>query len=862
MRASIALFLRATSQACLHAHLTYESEKGGVHMHGDRVESYLGFMDYLEYPMVLFEKESGRVIKLNYEAQMFLGKEIEKIHINQDTFHAEDIFSERLEHAKSLLWYRILLEADGKSYFVSGIINVFTDGDTEYCALMFESRADLQRGSVTLERMINRSGYVALYYYPDGDMWKPRYVSQNIKKFGYTSEQFYRGIIGIRDLMTAEDYQQMRGIFKQKADAGEEAFSLNTYWISENQEKYYVRMDMHYDKDQYGKITGLDFLIHDLSREQKESEENQYLKTAINKSQSVVLVNRYKGGKRYLRFISPNAAILGCNVDALIQGNRLSEDYIHPDDRDEVLDGVYKAIANSQSGYVQTYRMVGDDGACRYVKSEITLSHLSDTEANVEFLITDITEEKEYEKELLKQKRDHEQEIDFIMKGYEKANESFDVMTVLSEGFMDELIEAFVEVTGLYSVVIDLQGGFITKPAGGVAHMGEFYDLFERPFYKELYHKLNTQLIAERQPVALEMKDGNPYSRIAGAPIMMDDRHVATWIICAFSKKERDSLLNVYRAQYSLSEHVSEYLFNEAVVDKEIKRSRLNEHRLKKQLEGQNIITELLVNMQDNTMYPLGSILEKVGRYLDVGRISCFALDEKTKVFNCLMDWDCRHKEGFDTPSPSWNVNVDPDVMKQIRMQDFLVLSDRQCRMDIRQILEKYGLKTVLMVPILYKEKVIGYLTCGEHRRHRVWQDSEIQFVKRIRDIIETIAGAIKNQSQEDLRSMTSSLVSVYDYCPQIIYVRDAVTCEIYYANKAAEEAFGMLLEGEDSNQIVRSPMSDYEHSPAMRKRFVHNKNVAKWECYIKQLDKIMHVEEIRIEWYEHKDARLVGLKE
>lgn len=831
-------------------------------MHGDRIESYLGFMDYLEYPMALFEKESGRVIKLNYEAQMILGKEVERIYINQDTFHAEDIFSERLEHSKSLLWYRILLEADDKSYFVSGIINMFTDGDTEYYGLMFESRSDLQRGSITLERVINRSGYVALYYYSDGDTWKPRYVSQNIKQFGYTSEQFYRGIIGICDLMTAEDYQRMKDTFEEKAQAGEEEFSMNTYFISENQEKYYVRMDIHYDRDQYGKITGLDFLIHDLSREQKESEENQYLKTAIHKSQSVVLVKRYKGGKRYLRFISPNAAILGCNVDALIQGNRLSEDYIHPDDRDEVLDGVYKAIANSQSGYVQTYRMVGDDGACRYVKSEITLSHLSDTEANVEFLITDITEEKEYEKQLLKQKKDHEQEIDFIMKGYEKADESFDAMAVLSEGSMEELIEAFVAVTGLYSVVIDLQGKFITKPAGGMAHMGEFYDMFERPFYKEVYHKLNTQLIAEREPVALEMNDGNSYSRIAGAPIMMGDRHVATWIICAFSKKERDNLLNVYRAQYSLSEHVSEYLFNEAVVDKEIKRSRLNEHRLKKQLERQNIITDLLANRQDTTLSSLESILEKVGRYMDAGRMSCFGLDEKTKVFNCLMDWDCRRKEEFDMPSPSWKANDNTDISKQMKMQDSLVLSDRQCRMDIRQILEKYGLKTVLIVPILRETKIVGYLTCGEHRRHRVWQDSEIQFLKNIRDIIETIVVSSKDQRQEDFRSMTSSLVSVYDYCPQIIYVRDAITCEIYYANKEAEDVFGVPLVGTSSNEILRSPMSDFEHSPAMRKRFVHNKNVIKWECYIKQLDKIMHVEEIRIEWFDHKNARLVVIKD
>lgn len=827
-------------------------------MHSGRIESYLSFMDCFEYPMVLLEKESGRVLKLNYPAQTVLGKDVEKITIKKDTSHVEDVFTERLEYAKSFLWYRILLEADDRRYFVSGIVNTFTEDETEYYALMFESRGGFRQGSVTLERVINRSGYVAIYLYAEGDEWKTLYVSQNIEQYGYTSEQFYRGIMGVHDMMTPEDYLRLREIFKEKAASGENEFTAYTYWIGEDQRKYYVRMDMHYDKDQYGKIVGMDFLVHDLSKEQKESEENQYLKSALHKSKSVVLVKRYQGGKRQLRFISSNAAILGCNVEALVQGNRLSEDYIHPEDRDEVLDGVYKAIANSEADCVQTYRMVGDDGACRYVRSEITITHLSDLEADVEFLITDITEEKEYEQQLLRQQRDYEQEIDFIMKGYEKTGEGFDAATVLVDGLMEELIEAFVAVTGLYSVVVDLEGRFITKPAGGMEHMGEFYDLFERPFYKDLYLKMNNQLIQEREPVALEMNDGNPYSRIAGAPIMLDDRHVATWIICGFSKEERDSLLSVYRAHYSLAQQVSVYLFNEAVVDKEIKRSRLNEHRLEKQLEKQSIITELLSNLQGSNMHSLENIMERAGKYLDVGRINYFGFDEQTRSFGLMKEWDGKNMEKDVNKLFTWQPNAILDVRELMKKQDYMTISDQQCSQKIKQLMLQKGAKSMLIVPIFREDRIIGYLTCGEHRRHRVWQDNEIQFMRNIRDIIQTIF--VSSENAGDLHSMTASLVAAYDYCPEIMYVRDALTGEIYYANKAAEEAFGIPLVGYDSNQIAKSMMAEYEHNPTMRKHFVYNKNITKWESYIKQLDKIMLVEEIRVEWYEHREAKLVIL--
>lgn len=830
---------------------------------GKRIQSYLDFMNYMEYPMVLFEKDSGRVLKVNYEAQMIIGKDVSKITVTQDSSHVEEIVAEKLEVSKSILWYRIILQADDRSYYVSGIVNTFEENGTEYYAVMFESRGDLQRGSVTLERIINRSGFVAIYMFCDtskNDQWKVRYISQNIKKYGYTSEQFYRGLIYIQDMMTPEDYKKVYAQLVDKAKHGETKFSIYTYWVSEDRQSHYVRMDMHYDRDQYGKIIGVDGLVYDLSREQKESEENQYLKQAIQKSKSIVLVKRYCGGKRSLRFISSNAVMLGCNVNALMRGDRLTEDYIHPKDREEVLDCVYKTIASQDTDVVLKYRMVGDDGACRYVRNEITITHLSDNEADVQFFITDITEEREYEETLLKQQRNYEEEIDFIMKGYEKSDESFDVVEVLKDDFMEDFIEAFVTVTGLYSVLIDLNGKFITKPAGGMEHIGEFYDLFERPFYKELYMKLNAQLLETHEPVVMEMNDGNPNSRIAGAPIVLDDRHIATWIICGFSREERDKLLNIYRAHYYLTEHISAYLYNEAVVDREIRRSRLNEHRLEKQLERQNIISDLLGGFKEANAGTLDMVMESAGKYLDVDRICCYRLSVKDKTFKCVLEWDGKNMEKNANLNLQWPQSGNIEHEERIQENDYLVISDQQCSMQVQQFMVKGGLKSSLVVPIFRNGQLQGFISCGEYKRHRVWKQSEIQFMQNIRDIVYAIDSIVSNRG--GLRMMTKGMISAIDYCPVIMYVWDSDSDEILYANKSAMDAFGTSLVGYKSSNIVKSMMVQYEHNPAMRKHFVYNKNISKWECYIKQLDKTMQVQEIRTEWYEHKNAKLVMISD
>ena len=61
------------------------------------------------------------------------------------------------------------------------------------------------------------------------------------------------------------------------------------------------------------------------------------------------------------------------NVDALKKGYKLTEDYIHPEDRDNVIDTIYQAVANGVTDYMHTYRMVRDDGKQIWVENEVSV---------------------------------------------------------------------------------------------------------------------------------------------------------------------------------------------------------------------------------------------------------------------------------------------------------------------------------------------------------------------------------------------------------------------------------------------------------------------------------------------------------
>lgn len=828
-------------------------------MEEGRIAVYLSFMEYVEYPMVLFEKGSGACLGLNIKAQTILGKDVSRISIVPDKFDKNSVndFWDQLERQKSILWYRIQMTADERQHYVSGIINEFVEEGKEYCAVLFESRGDMRHGSVTLERIINRSDIVAICMIDSAGEWRPRYISQNFNRFGYTAEQAYQGIITFADTMTPEECNRFLKLCRSNSRNGLYDFDFYTKMVTETKEHVPVRFSIHLTKDEMtGHTKSVDMLVFDLSGEEKEHRESRYLQNALNKSKSVVAVKRYSGGKRKLIYISQNAQALGINVDALNAGYRLSEDYIHPEDREGVLSTIYSLISVSSDGFEINYRMLGDDGKLRYVRNEVTSITTVDDEAEVEFLITDITEEKEYEQALIKQQEGMEQQIDYIMKGYDNSGE-VNTSELLHSESMDELVEAISNVTKLCSVVVDKDGNFITKPLGPMEHLGEFYDMFERPFYREVYENLNKKIIEDREPIMMEMDDGNPHSRIAGAPIMLDDKYVGTWLMCCFSAEEKERLNASYRALWAVASHLSNYLYNETVVEKEMQRSRLNEMRLNQYIKRQGIVKKILENMQKDENYSMHDVLEKAGGYLEADSIVCFLLNDDSHVFEWKREWNVMADEGAISRDIHWKENENLETTKILKEKGFLMANEKNCPADIRHFIYERGVKTMILLPFMKNERMYGVVIFTNKSSARVWKEDDLSFATGIRNILQVMfdrRDAFYSKNGEGFSTAKLFAENVSD----IVYIYLAETGEIVYANKMANFSFARNLEGANTVSILKHDEGRYYGSSEPGKWLQKSRDIREWDSYIRQLDKIMTIREINTTWSRGQDARLV----
>ena len=74
--------------------------------------------------------------------------------------------------------------------------------------------------------------------------------------------------------------------------------------------------------------------------------------------------------RKRLEYISSNASSLGINPEALKQGYRLIDDYVHPDDRQRFNEAVTMSLSESKN-FSYEVRNIGDDGQVRNVNVDI-----------------------------------------------------------------------------------------------------------------------------------------------------------------------------------------------------------------------------------------------------------------------------------------------------------------------------------------------------------------------------------------------------------------------------------------------------------------------------------------------------------
>ncbi len=584
--------------------------------------------------------------------------------------------------------------------------------------------------------------------------------------------------------------------------------------------------------------------------------ERKYLLKAIEKSGYVIVVLAGDGVHTEVKldYISPNASKLGINVDLLYQGLKLPIDYVHPEDRSDVQQTCIRAIAEGLKDYVHLHRMVGDDGTVYNIRDEITVATDEDGVVRAEMYMKELSDDAKNLKGKVKRSGKKEEEID--MKNWS------DIMDEKEKS--RAMVELFANLTGLYSTVLDLEGKNMYPPVGPDTNLGDFYDLFQTPQYRDFFDEVKANMESElATPEVLDRPEGG-IGKLSAVPIKVGRKLYAIWMIGSYTQEETDMLQQVYREQWNVGELVADFLKKSYSLEIEIAKARGAGKKLREELARQNISNEALTKingqLMDNVESVLTETLRSVGMNLDVDRIFLYTKDrDRKKGYRLRANFSMTGMEP-DTELLTILPEHMNNVIRMVESAGGYVVADRSTMTEEYKLtLMKYSFKGVIIHPIYMQDKIYGLLFFAESSAERVWTKEERRFTRSISIIVQNMLESADGEG--NLRRVNRDLLDTYNCLHIGVFVRDLSSGEVLFSNHHMNEMMGYDFLGEDSRKLIVDLHDRFDSIDSMRKPFISKERVVNWRSYLQPLGEIMDITEIRMEWLHGEPASMIILR-
>ncbi len=822
-----------------------------------KISNYTDFISHIDYPAVVF-CEDGEVLSINNAAVKLVGKQVTAITMEPDKFMSSDEFWPTLEEKKTIIWHRLLLKINNdRQLVVSGFVNQFEYNEKKAYIVLFEPRSDVSIGSVSLERIVNHSGILALYLYrPDGK-WCTRYVTKNISNYGYSEKSFYNGTIGLKDIIVKSDYDILIGNMYKTGNTGKSDFQMKVRFVAADSGIVSMMLKCHIVRTSEGEVDAVELLFEKDEKKSPDEEQTEYILSVMNKLKSFVMIKVMGNGHSTLKYITPNAKTLGLNVDALKAGDKLTEDYIHPKDRQRVILNAKKAIKLGKPDYEETYRIVDDMGTVRWVKSQNSITQMENNTCTMEFFVTDITETKMLEESIVEVRKEYEDKISYIMN--EDSGENIIENDSLDRDKWSSIVKAFSELSGLYSTVVSPDGEQLAMPAGPDLHIGNFYDLFEKPQYKSIIKKLNEAILQNNVPVIMEMDDDIEGSLICGAPIKIGDKHIATWIVCGYDADDIEKMKSTYKAQWTLCSIFSEYAYSDKVIAQETKRSKSAEVMLEEKINKQKILTEALNAMDEDNNTTINNILSRTGEYLGIDVMAIYSMNERDE-YECSHFWSCEDSVSAEEYVEIWQKGKKFLERGNGKKFDCVVVDKNHADKRFEKFLEDDRVSGFCALGIQINDLPGGCIVMASLNREKEWSSDDIEFAKDMRNVIQGIMARIEGDG--NIRVVNKLLVDTYNHLNVGIFIKDEKSGEVLFSNESLNKMLGFNFTGRDSRMLIRDINDTLKGVTTVRKPFITERKEISWRSYIKQFDKIMDLSEVSMKWLDGRNAFLVILRD
>ena len=427
---------------------------------------------------------------------------------------------------------------------------------------------------------------------------------------------------------------------------------------------------------------------------------------------------------------------------------------------------------------------------------------------------------------------------------------------------MEMIMSGFSQLTNLYSVFVDENGKVESTPVGPATDLGDFYDLFETPTYKEFFKTMKEEVLAEMKPHIFDREEGG-YGKLAMAPIFVGDNLQGFWVLGSYTPDETEHLEEIYELHWTTAELVSDFLLQSYNSIVESAKSRGAGKKLREELARQSIVNNALskINskLSEDVEQVIGETLREVALHMDLDRMFLYTFDkDNPKAFSLRSYFDV----SGEMPSDDI-LTLLPErlylVVDAIKRGNGCCMLDRT-NMTQRDVINlmRYNFRAEIAYPIYLEGRLYGILIFAESKSERIWTKEELRFSQSISLLIQNM---LENADGDDnVRNVNKHLIETYNSFHEGIFIRDLYTGYVFFSNKALNDMLGYDLTGGDSRKILKNLRDKFGHMDGVRKDIAGRK-ITNWCSYVPALDEIMDITEVPIEWLQGGAATMIIMK-
>lgn len=288
-----------------------------------------------------------------------------------------------------------------------------------------------------------------------------------------------------------------------------------------------------------------------------------------------------------------------------------------------------------------------------------------------------------------------------------------------------------------------------------------------------------------------------------------------------------------------------------------------NRAQLEHQLEFESLISEISTKFLSLKAEELDRgidlALMKIGEFAGVDRSYVFQFSDGKSLMHNTHEWCALgvrpEKDNLQNMPTAENPSLMTDLaaLKPVHIPSVASMIPEYTQSE-KDTLESQGIKSLILVPMVIDNDLLGYIGFDSVREEKKWSDESVRLLKVLAQMF---ASAIQEKAAvESLNTERDQLLSIFDSMEELVYVSDPVTYEILYVNKQLREKLGEDPVGDICYKVFQgreSPCNFCTNPVILRKR---NESCV-WEHYNDSDKRNYSVTDRIIKWPDGRDVRL-----